>query len=394
MANIMSTAEIESALIYYENTYPTLCHRVELPSKTIENRTCHALHMGLPNSSSSPAGLIIGGVHAREWGGPDIVVNFAGDLLRAYASGKGLAYGNSKFPAADIKRILDQSTIVIFPCVNPDGVEFSHNHIALWRKNRNPASSGGDPARVGVDINRNYDFLWNYKKYFSPYAWDATLASDDASEMTFHGTAPFSEPETRNVKWLMDTYVNLTMFLDLHSYTGDVLYNWGDDDNQGSDPNMNFANPTYDGQRGQLGTGYAEFIPQGDEKLARTIADSIRDAMNDVRGRTYVAKQAVGLYPTAGASDDYAYSRHLVHAGNSKIFGLTIEFNFANDGNLTNPPTHPFLVTANPVVLDQKMAEVIPGLIASSENVKRITRPQLDIPPPAFNIVYVNPFTG
>lgn len=394
MAQIMSTAEIESALIYYENTYPTLCRRIELPNKTIENRTCHALHMGQPNSPGSPAGLIIGGVHAREWGGPDIVINFAGDLLRAYTGGSGLEYGSSKFTAADIKRILDQSTIVVFPCVNPDGVEFSHNDVALWRKNRNPASSGGDPAKIGVDINRNYDFLWNYKKYFSPSAWDTSLASDDASTETFHGTAPFSEPETRNVKWLIDSYVNLTMFLDLHSYTGDVLYNWGDDDNQSSDPGMNFANSVYDGQRGQIGTGYAEFIAPGDQQLASTIAASIRNAMNGVRGRPYLAKQAVGLYPTAGSSDDYAYSRHLVQPGRGKIFGFTIEFNFATDGSSTNPATDPFLVTADPAVLDQTMLDVIPGLIAFSQNVKRITLPPLETAPATVNIVHANPFTG
>src|SRR5271163_4274054 len=87
MGTIMSTAEVESALVFFETTYPTLCHRVELPNKTIENRTCHALHMGLPNAAGHPAGLIIGGVHAREWAGPDIVVSFAGDILKAYSSG-------------------------------------------------------------------------------------------------------------------------------------------------------------------------------------------------------------------------------------------------------------------------------------------------------------------
>ena len=81
MGAIMTTAEVESALVFFETTYPALCHRVELPNKTIENRTCHALHMGLPNAPGHPAGLIIGGVHAREWAGPDIVVSFAGDIL-------------------------------------------------------------------------------------------------------------------------------------------------------------------------------------------------------------------------------------------------------------------------------------------------------------------------
>jgi len=394
MGAIMTTAEVESALIFFETTYPALCRRVELPNKTIENRTCHALHMGLPNAPGHPAGLIIGGVHAREWAGPDIVVSFAGDILKAYSSGKGLQYGGKSFSAAQIKQIFEQTTIVVFPCVNPDGVEFSHNSVALWRKNRNPAASGGDPAKVGVDINRNYDFLWDFKKFFNPAAWNDSLASDDPSVETFHGPAPFSEPETRNVNWLMDTYANLTLFLDLHSYTGDVLYNWGDDDNQNTSPTMNFANPAFDGQRGMIGSGYGEYLSAADEAATTAIASSIRDAMNAVRGRAYLAKPATGLYPTAGASDDYAFSRHIAQAGQSKMYGYTLEFNFASDGGLAHPPTDPFLATADPAIYDLTLRDVIPGLIAFCLEVDRISLPGIPIPAGDPRIVYMNPATG
>jgi len=395
MATIMSTAEIESALVFFETTYPALCHRVELPNKTIENRTCHALHLGLPNAPDHAAGLVIGGVHAREWGGPDIVVNFAGDLLRAYSNAKGLQYGGQPFSAADIKQIFEQTTLVVFPCVNPDGVEYSHNTVALWRKNRNAASSGGQANRIGVDINRNYDFLWDYKRYFDSAAWATSLASDDPSIETFHGAAPFSEPETRNVKWLMDTYPSLNMFLDLHSYTGDVLYNWGDDDNQNTDPSLNFLNAAFDGQRGILNSGYGEFIPHGDELVSVGAANAIRDAMDATRGRSYEAKQGVGLYPTAGTSDDYAFSRHLAQPGLAKIHGFVVEFNFASDGPAAHPPTDPFLATADPALLDQTLLEVIPGLIAFALQVKRITLPPLHFVPSQYlNIVYMNPVTG
>ena len=394
MGAIMTTAEVDSALIYFETTYPTLCHRIELPNKTIENRTCHALHMGLPNAPGNPAGLIIGGVHAREWAGPDIVVSFAGDILKAYSSGKGLQYGGKSFSAADIKRIFEQTTVVVFPCVNPDGVEFSHTNVALWRKNRNPASSAGDASKVGVDINRNYDFLWDFKTFFSPAAWSDSLASEDPSSQTFHGKSPFSEPETRNVNWLMDTYANLNLFLDLHSYTGDVLYNWGDDENQNTNPAMNFANPAFDGQRGVIGSGYGEYLSAADEAATTTIADVIRDAMNAVRGRAYLAKPATGLYPTAGASDDYAFSRHIVQNGQSKMFGYTVEFNFATDGELANPPTDPFLATGDPAIYDLTLRDVIPGLIAFALQVGRLSIPGIPIPPQSLNIVYLNPATG
>jgi carboxypeptidase T len=37
-------------------------------------------------------------------------------------------------------------------------------------------------------------------------------------------------------------------------------------------------------------------------------------------------EQAVGLYPTSGTSDDYAYSRHIANANNQKLYGFTIGF--------------------------------------------------------------------
>jgi hypothetical protein len=103
---------------------------------------------------------------------------------------------------------------------------------AMWRKNRNPASSGGNAARIGVDVNRNYDFLWDFVTKFSPNANMNTLASTDPGNDLFHGTGPFSEPESRNVQWLVGQFPNSRYFVDVHSYTGDVLHAWGDDENQ------------------------------------------------------------------------------------------------------------------------------------------------------------------
>ena len=39
-------------------------------------------------------------------------------------------------------------------------------------------------------------------------------------------------------------------FIDVHSFGEDILYNWGDDDDQTTDPTMNFHNPAFDGKRG------------------------------------------------------------------------------------------------------------------------------------------------
>ena len=46
---------------------------------------------------------------------------------------------------------------------------------------------------------------------------------------------------------------NIACVIDVHSYSEDILYPWGDDDNQTDDQDMNFKNPGYDGQRGSPG---------------------------------------------------------------------------------------------------------------------------------------------
>jgi murein tripeptide amidase MpaA len=351
MSKIMNITEIESALIHFETAYPQLCERIKLPEETCEGRSCHALRIGKHPSAEQLAVLIIGGVHAREWGGPDIVINFAGDLLRAYSRGKGLRYTNKAFQAGDIRTIVEERTVVIFPCANPDGVEFSQTQNQMWRKNRNPTHSGGEPKKIGVDINRNYDFLWDFKKFFHRAAWKDSLASDDPSIETFHGTSPFSEPETRNVRWLMDRF-NFALFLDLHSFGGDVLYSWGDDRDQNFCPAQNFANPVFNGKRGLLDDSYREFIAATDYEVASRIALQICDAMVAVRNRPYRPTQSVGYYPTSGASDDYAFSRHIVGSSLAKTFAYTLEFNFDD-----------FFETADPRKLDETMRDVIPGLI-------------------------------
>ncbi|MGD9923383.1 MAG: M14 family zinc carboxypeptidase [Pseudorhodoplanes sp.] len=407
MAQLLTLPKINSLLANFEKTYADLCHRIELPHKTYENRTSYALHMGLPNDRANRASLILGGVHAREWGGPDIVVAFAGDLLRAYTDGKGLQYNQQTFSAEDIKRIFEESTIVIFPCVNPDGFEYSRTKSTFWRKNRNPDSSGGDPKKVGVDINRNYDFLWDYKKHFHKTAWVSSLASDDESVETFHGTEPFSEPETRNVKWLMDAYPGLRWFMDVHSFAGDVLFSWGDDSNQSQQVSMSFTNPAYDGLRGHTRPflpgnqpvpdgliwsehpdEYGEYVTRGDGAILRGSAEIIRDAMNAVWGRPYIAKQSIGLYPTSGASDDYAFSRH-VTGDAEKTYAFTIEFNFGDPHNRDN-----FIATRDPDVLDKTLKEVVPGLIAFA---RLATKPPTVTHTPVAphgDISYVNVFTG
>lgn len=52
----------------------------------------------------------------------------------------------------------------------------------------------------------------------------------------------------------------------------------------------------------------------------------MREAIRATHGRDYAVQQAVGLYPTSGSSDDYAYARSFLDPQSSKVLGYTIEW--------------------------------------------------------------------
>ncbi len=317
----LKVPEIESALAALNRAYPGLTQLITLPNVTHEGRTSHALAIKAIGVRCRTALVFIRGAHAREWGGPDVLVNLAADVLEAYTANAGLGYGNKTFSAGEVRDIVRSTTIVVIPDINPDRRAYSlaaaaHTAQAMWRKNRNPASSGGSPSKIGVDVNRNYDFLWNFPVSFSPNAYMGTLASNDPASEIFHGTGPFSEPESRNVQWLVNQFPNAKFFVDVHSYTGDVLHAWGDDENQSTDPSKWYGNSAWDHKRGVAGDAYGEYISA--TRLARVtnLANVLRDGINAVRGQGYVSKQAFWLwpttsYPTSGASDDWATARGL-----------------------------------------------------------------------------------
>jgi murein tripeptide amidase MpaA len=330
----LNVVEIESALIGLASAYPNVTQLITLPFFTVEGRQSHALRIG--NGPCPRTGvLIISGAHAREWGGPDICINFAADLIEAWDMGTGLVYGGTSYTASEIESIIERLDVIVFPDINPDGRHYSQNTFAMCRKNRNPAS-GGSANKLGVDVNRNFDFLWDFNTAFAPGAQAAgSLASTNPSDELFHGTAPFSEAESKNVRWLFDQFPRISWFMDIHSYGGDFLYSWGDDVDQTSEPDMNFTNPAWNGKRGLPGDAYGEYIGACDLANVKSVAEATCAAITGVRGETYVPTQsfflpALGLtYPTSGASDDWAFSRYFSDPSKKKVRAFTMEFNRA-----------------------------------------------------------------
>ncbi|KAH7383210.1 hypothetical protein BKA66DRAFT_570249 [Pyrenochaeta sp. MPI-SDFR-AT-0127] len=356
ISSIMNVAEINSAVQALVKTYGV--GSVTLPYKTFNGASQTAGFVGAGTDKSKYHLYLSAGMHARERGGPDQLIYWISDLLAADKSGSGLTYGKKTYTNAQVKSVL-AAGIVFFPLVNPDGVTYDQSSGSLWRKNRN-TRSGSSGASVGVDLNRNFDFLWNFKKYFDP---SESPASTSPSSEAFYGTSAASEPETKNHVSIYDSFPKIRWFMDIHSAAGSLLYSWGDDDNQSTNTAMNFLNAAYDGKRGPVGDSvYREYISSTDSTNIKNVASKTVAAMRAVGGRAYSAIQAVGLYPTSGASDDYAFSRFWAKSGANKVYGYTLEFGYSTNFYPTLTEFNQNILDTNAGFMDWALAAISVGV--------------------------------
>ncbi len=165
------------------------------------------------------------------------------------------------------------------PCINPDGYVYNEitnpNGGGMWRKNRRNNGNG----TYGVDLNRNYS-----------YGWGTTGTSTNTSNETYCGTAPFSEPETQAMRWLVQNN-KFDFAFNAHTYAEDVLF--------------------------PIGTTNEEFADHHDYFQAYT--------NHMVEYNNYSAIKSSGLYPASGDSDDYEYKLDIGVGLKDTIFAHTPE---------------------------------------------------------------------
>lgn len=117
--------------------------------------------------------------------------------------------------------VLDSTQIFLIPMVNPDGVEYG------WRKNRAPnyGEDGNSDSitSIGVDLNRNYGYMWNIV-YLFPDNYHFEWITNDES-WTYRGEEPFSEKETQAVKAFVETH-DISISLSYHDYGEFMLFPW------------------------------------------------------------------------------------------------------------------------------------------------------------------------
>ncbi|MDP9066966.1 MAG: M14 family metallopeptidase [Actinomycetota bacterium] len=259
---------------------PDLVKLVELPRPSLEGRKIFgveiASNVNATATDGRPIFYIDGLHHAREWPASEYTMLFIHHLAENYGKDK------------EITSLLRKVRVIAIPIVNVDGFDYSRESLAqvsllgagngfegYWRKNRRSFTGATvpvvqkNPDAYGVDPNRNYAYLWGDQEGGS---------SGLIINQTYRGAAPFSEPETQNVR---DVILgrNVVGVITNHTYQATVL---------------------------RAGGGRA---PED------SLLEAIGAKMAAILG--YQNNGSVG-YPTTGTTDDYAYST-------TGALGFTIE---------------------------------------------------------------------
>jgi len=273
LGDYYSYDEVNAILDSLHERYPeVISERTALPNDDFHDTTWFGNSVWAVKISDNvdieedePEVLYTGVHHAREPVGATVCVEWARWLCENYGTDPVATY------------LVDNREIWIIPIVNPDGYlyneEIAPGGGGMHRKNRRP-TGGPNP---GVDLNRNYPYMWGY---------DNQGSSPDSSRETYRGPAPASEPETQSVINLCKEHEFVTA-LNFHSYSNLFIYPWGYQSVQCEDSSAYFS-------WGEIST----------------------------RTCHYVVFPGFELYSTNGDADDWMYGET---TGKNRIFAVTPE---------------------------------------------------------------------
>ena len=273
-----TVAEMIAQLDLMRTLYPNLIsvkHALVDTISTIEGRTVYYVRISdNPDvNETEPEVLYTGMHHAREPIGMQHLLYYMWYLLENYNSNPS------------IKSLVDSTEMYFVPVFNVDGYTYNiatnPNGGGGWRKNRRPNGDGS----FGIDVNRNYGYQWGY---------DDTGSSPVPSDDIYRGTAPFSEPETRMMKYFCQDH-NFKIALNYHSYSNLFLYAWGWSPGPAPD---------------------------------NTLLEAYANLMTKENNYTY-GPGCTTIYPTNGGSDDWMYGEQTTKPA---IFSYTPEVGGSNDG--------------------------------------------------------------
>lgn len=161
-----------------------------------------------------------GAHHALEWITTPLLTKFIENFAKAYVDGTNIRGYN-------VRDIWNRSSIYIMPMVNPDGVDLVlnglsrsnpfYNDLIRWNNGSTDFSQTWEANTRGVDLNHNYNALWNLSKEA-----EAQYGVFGPGPTRYSGPSPESEPETKTVVNFTRTH-NFRLVLAYHSQ-GQVIY--------------------------------------------------------------------------------------------------------------------------------------------------------------------------
>ena len=189
-----------------EAMFPSIANMTSI-GKSYEGRDVYALRVGARSNDDETKGprktiLITGGLHGREWISTSSVSYLLWSVITSY----------DKEPM--ITKLLEHFDIVFIPVLNPDGYEYTWQTDRLWRKSRQQTKMR---FCRGLDLDHAFG-----------YGWDALKRQTDPCSESYGGDQPFQAVEASGLaKWAKnetENGVKFVAFLDLHSYSQQVLY--------------------------------------------------------------------------------------------------------------------------------------------------------------------------
>ncbi len=182
--------DIDALLTQIESNFPTITRRF-IVGTTAEGRSIFGLEISNNPGidEDEPAIQFNAQHHAREVATSHVVM----DVIETLTSGYGFD--------AQITDWVDNFKTICVPMVNPDGVQYVFDINSLWRRNRMVY-----PNCTGVDLNRNYPYLWG------PGCGSSGLCND-----LYRGPTPSSELETMNMITLAQQY-HFVMATSYHAF--------------------------------------------------------------------------------------------------------------------------------------------------------------------------------
>lgn len=177
-----------------------------------EGQAVRVMRIGNHRDGSRPGVFTYSQEHAREWVTPLANLEFAERMLA------------NAHTDEETGQLLEDVEIFVLPVVNPDGANYSFYDNNWQRRNMTEHCTGQDrdPRYAdgwGVDINRNYAVGSAHDGY---EGGSLNCLSD-----VFAGPEELSEPESRNVVAVAETFPTITHAINVHSYGGYFMWSPG-----------------------------------------------------------------------------------------------------------------------------------------------------------------------